>query len=100
MDSDKVIKFRDLRKAINNIFDHLETDLKMEDIKLEHDYHNDVMLSDKFVITDKAPDMGIGQLYDDWEFLEKILDDREGSVSLMFDHVAPILRYIAYRIGE
>jgi len=100
MDSVKEIKLCALRSVINTIFDHIEQDLNINMIDLQHDYYNDLTLNEVFEINDKSPDHVMGQLYDDWEFLEKLLNDREGSVSLMLDHVAPILRYIAYRVGQ
>ncbi len=100
MESAKKIPLRDLRVIINQIFDHIEKELDIDSIELLHDYYNDLSLNAMFDIEKEPINYEMGQLYDDWEFLEGLKYEPECSVSLMFDHVAPILRYIAYRIGQ
>lgn len=100
MASDKVIQIEDLRRVVNGIFDHLQDELDIKTITLEEDYFNDIPLSEVFQVGEDKPNTVLGQLYDDWEFLEGLLKDKDERVSLMFDHVAPILRYIAYKIGQ
>lgn len=102
MASDKDINLEDLRKVINSIFDHLSKDLRLDRLPLEHDYYNTVPLQYTFVESgdDTEVEPVMGQLYDDLEFLQPLLEGRSDCVSLMFDHVAPILRYIAFRVGQ
>lgn len=86
------------------IFDHIDNDLGLKTIRLDHDYYADLDLEEKFEVLSKTKDasfldnldIGLGQLHDDWEFLEKMMQDGS-SVALMFEHVAPILRYLGYK---
>lgn len=104
----KEIEFSELRRAVDMIFDHIENDLKLKKIRLDHDYYADMGLDEKFESI-SGPDVGagfpdnvelvIGQLYDDWEFLENMIRD-DSVCALMFEHVAPLLRYIGYKAQE
>ena len=96
------INLNDLRTLIDSIFDHLSNDLGIERLALEHDYYNTVPLQHMIVDpgSDAEVDVVMGQLYDDLEFLRPLLQDKSGCTSLMFDHVAPLLRYIALRVGQ
>jgi hypothetical protein len=50
---------------------------------------------------DSTPsELDIGQLFDDLEFLLKTLDNEEQAVSLMFVHLAPLLRYVGEKVGQ
>ncbi len=93
------INIADLRKITNLIFDHMEHDLDITSIVIEEDYYWDIPSKELYKVEGDHPSPGIGQLYDDWEFLSKIRD-REQAVSLMMIHVAPLLRYIGEKIGQ
>lgn len=104
----KEIEFSELRWAIDMIFDQIENDLKLKKIRLDHDYYADMGLDEKFECI-SSPDVGagfpdnvelvIGQLYEDWEFLESMMRN-DTAVELMFEHVAPLLRYIGYQARD
>lgn len=92
------IKVSDHRAVINNIFDHMEQDLKIPSFELEHDFYHDFFTGMEIYNPYVKPESGLGQLYDDWEFLQPLLKDKESSLPLMFIHVAPLLRYIAQSV--
>ena len=97
----KTIELSRLREITNNIFEHLESDLNVSSVDLEHDYYNSFTLIDMF---EKEPDTAksaMGQLYDDWGFLENLDASRTDlHVSALFEHVAALLNYVAFRYGE
>lgn len=92
------ISLDDLEKVIEIVFQNIRKVHRTNEINLERDYYFTVLLNEKYPESPIDPNeikVGMGQLYDDWEFLEPILSDPEQGVSLMFDHIAPLLRYIA-----
>ena len=102
----KEIELSELKRAIDMIFNHIENGLKLKKIRLDHDYYADMDLQEQFEILSNSGnvpleniEIGVGQLYDDWEFLENMMRD-DSAVALMFEHVAPILRYIGYKAQE
>lgn len=101
IEPNKVIKFSELKAAINMIFDQLEKDLGVDSIKLKHDYYFDIFMVDAFKLPQaheewKTPEILLDQLYDDWEFLQNMIKD-DSACHPMFEKVAAILRYIASR---
>ena len=93
------INIADLRKIINLIFDHMEHDLCVTSVPIDEDYYWDIPSKELYNVQGDQPAPGIGQLYDDWDFLSRI-KDREQAVSLMLTHVAPLLRYVGEKIGQ
>jgi hypothetical protein len=101
MTMDLEIKFSDLRKIINSIFDHIEQDLKISSVHIEEDDYWDIFTEDLYNPLKDPAELGLGKLYDDWDFLKNMLSrPREEAVSLMMIHVAPLLRYIGEKIGQ
>lgn len=93
------ISLEDLKTIINIILEQAQDDLGSNMLKLDHDFYYQIGLNETYNFSDEEPEVLIGQLYDDLEFLKKILDDRERGVTLMLDHLAPILRYISFKIN-
>ncbi len=93
---DKVIKFSELKAAINMIFDHIEQEMGSDSITLKHDYYHDISMfaGDALDIMNDRPCVVIGSLYDDWEFLENMIQD-DSACHPMFEKVGNLLRYIA-----
>lgn len=93
------IKLPDLRRITDLIFDHIEQDLKISAVPIEEDNYWNVPTEELYDVLKEPAKLDIGQLYDDWEFLTKI-QTKEEAVALMMIHLAPILRYIAEKIGQ
>jgi hypothetical protein len=100
MATDLKIEISDLRKIINSIFDHIEQDLKISSVHIGEDYYWNISTEELYNALKDPTNLNIGQLYDDWEFLKNILEDKNQAVSLMMIHVAPLLRYIGEKIGQ
>jgi hypothetical protein len=93
---------RELKRAIDAIFDHIGRDLKIEKLKLkeDQDFYWEVPSDKLHAVKEAPPKLDVGRLSDDWEFLESIAKDKDQAVALMLIHVAPLLRYIGERIGQ
>ena len=89
-----------LRLITESIFDHIETDLGVESVALDEDYYWVVPDTALYSVDKSPPQLDIGQLSEDLSFLEDLPKDREQAVSLMFLHLAPLLRYLALKIGQ
>ena len=96
------LNVHELRQVINLIFEHITNDLKIEKIHIEQNSNMywDVLEPDLRKLDKSQPDLGIGDLTDDWQFLKAALADESQAVSLMFLHVAPLLRFVAEKIGQ
>ena len=98
--SAKEINISELRSKINLIFDHIERNLEIGVVEIaeDQDYYWDSAFASASTNRDPpAPD--VGRLRDDLEFL-LMLSSAEESPSLMLMHVAPLLRYLAHRLGQ
>jgi hypothetical protein len=90
-----------LRQAANAIFDRLD-DLGVTKVTLREDadYYWEVPSDRLYNVREKQPQLDVGRLSDDLEFLSAILKDKKQAVSLMFIHLAPLLRYVGEEIGQ
>ncbi|WP_435641574.1 hypothetical protein [Micavibrio aeruginosavorus] len=92
------IPLKDLQKIIALIFDGMEKENGKSGIEIDKDYYFEIPLSEAFLEPSSGfPDATLGQLYDDWEFLERVLSNPEEASPLVLDHLASLLRYIAYK---
>jgi hypothetical protein len=95
------IPIGELRAVVNLILDHIIHDLKIENVQLDEDYYWGMGKEDLYAILNEKPDLTIGSLADDWDFLSKMdKDRRHEAVSLMLIHVAPLLRYVGEKVGQ
>lgn len=96
------IDIRELKKAIDAIFDHISNDLKVQEVTLREnqDYYWEVPPDDLYAVKKPQPQLDVGRLSDDWEFLEKVSKDKRQALSLMLIHAAPLLRHIGQEIGH
>jgi hypothetical protein len=90
----------ELKAVVNLILDHIVHDLKVESIPIEENLYWDMDIKYLYDVQNKAPELDIGSLVDDWDFLTKLGTDRRDAVSLMLIHVAPLLRYIGEKVGQ
>ena len=96
------LDIRELKKAVDAIFDHILNDVKVESltIKDDRDFYWEVPSDKLFAVKETPPELDVGRLVDDWEFLQSVCHDKEQAVALMLTHVAPLLRHIGEEIGQ
>lgn len=96
------LDIRELKAVIDAIFDHIIHDVKVEKltIKDEQDFYWDVPSNELYSVKGRQPQLEVGKLADDWEFLQAILKDKDQAVALMLIHAAPLLRQIGQEIGQ
>lgn len=101
MENEKfVVKLDELQTMLNAIFSHLKSDLKIDEVELTADYYWDIPGSSLYAVDADMEAPTIGSLVDDLEFLRPLLTDKDQAVSLMLLHAAPLLRYIATKVGQ
>jgi arginine repressor len=98
----KTIDLQNIKIIVDTILDRMINELEIRKVCIsdDQDFYWDLNKEDVFKVKEKQPDLGVGRLSDDWEFLQSILKDREHAVSLMLIHVAPLLRFIGEKFGQ
>jgi hypothetical protein len=96
------IDIRVLKKITNAILDHVINDLKIKkiSIKEDQDFYWEVPSDQLYAVKKGQPQLDMGRLLDDWEFLAPIKNDNEQAVALMLIHLAPILKYLGEEVGQ
>jgi hypothetical protein len=96
------INLLELRKVTNAILDHIIEDLEINKLPLKDtaDFYWEVPSERLYTVHEEQPQLDVGRLSDDLEFLSIITQDKQQAVALMLSHLAPILRYIGEEIGE
>jgi len=92
------INLGDLQTTVNAIFNHLMSDLKVDEVELTEDYYWEIPESSLYAVQDDIEPPTVGSLVDDLAFLRPLLTDKGQAVSLMLLHVAPLLRYLATKV--
>lgn len=93
----KSIDLEVLRIAINRIFDHMANEEELTHVDLDKDYYWSIDDEELYEVSRQPQNLGLGQLYDDWEFLEGMLKDGS-ECRPMLEHVSALLRYIATKL--
>ncbi len=94
------IDLRQLRDAINAIFDHMIEDLRIETVELEpgKDLYWHVPVAELHEMSRKPIGTDVGRLSDDVDFMKLISRGQSGDVSYNLVHIAPLLRYIGEHV--
>jgi hypothetical protein len=95
---DSEIDLRELKQKIDTLLDGIITQLKVDRITVdpESDYYWDLHDEQMFDTNRELPEIVTGRLTDDLHFLRTM--QPTDIVPLMLDHIAPLLRYLAYRL--
>lgn len=96
------IDLHTLKQVTNAILDHIINDLKIKKIAIkgDRDFYWEVPSDRLYAVKKEQPQLDMGRLSDDWEFLVPIKDDKNQAVALMLIHLAPLLRYLGEEIGQ
>lgn len=93
------INLDQIQSITNLIFAHIREDLGIHEIELDYDLYWDIDPQQLHDLDAKPETLDIGQLSDDFEFLASI-KERDEAVSLLFVHLAPILKAVGAKIGQ
>lgn len=90
------IDIASLKEITDRIFEHLlnEQQIKVVEVTPREDHYWGISSDDRHRIEQSPPEMHVGRLSDDWEFLMPLLADRHQAFPLMLIHLAPILQFI------
>lgn len=69
-------------------------------MSLDEDYYWTVASEELYEFRTAPTNLNVGSLCDDLEFLSSLEGDEKMAVSRMLIHVAPLLRYLATKIGQ
>lgn len=94
------INLVELKYIINRLFDHIIETRNMKNCELDEDYYWNIPTSEVYQIYNNPSKINIGSLYDDWEFLSKILDTEDQPAANQLTELAPILRYLGEYLGN
>jgi len=98
--SESTISINELRVIIDAILSHITDDLGIDSIKLDKDFYWEIPDVRLHILDQKPEQLTMGSLCDDWGFLQPLLSERDQALSLMLLHAAPLLRYIALKVGQ
>lgn len=82
-----------LKKASEKFFDHLE-DRNIESVDLNDDFYWSIDSDEKYNPYKKPEDITLGQLYDDWEEIQKIASGTSDPNIYSIVWYASLLKYI------
>ena len=97
----KVIKISELREIFDAIFDNIdniENQLGISSIQLNKDFYYCISNNFRYEMSSDPIGYGIGQLFDDYEFLKEISTDMTLATPLNLMHLAPLLDYMATEV--
>jgi hypothetical protein len=95
----KEIEVQQLQQIANRLFDHIIQNRGIRTVTLEKDFYWDIPL-DQLYDVETTPELVMGSLNDDWEFVSDLLDKDSDPVSLSLTELAPLLRYLGEKIGR
>ncbi|MEQ1671476.1 MAG: hypothetical protein ABL893_11505 [Hyphomicrobium sp.] len=95
------LSISELREVVNSIFDHIEQEALIKKLSIggAENLYWGISSDDLFRMEKANPEIDVGSLVDDLELLRPLLVDKKRCVALMLIHVAPLLTYLAYKVG-
>ena len=96
------IDIENLRLVTNKIFDHIVRDLGIKKVSIEQstDLYWCVAPGDAHAMDKRPQQLEVGRLTDDLDFTNLEVDQGDPPPTLLLVHIAPLLQYLAYKIGQ
>lgn len=91
------IPLRQLRAITDRLWDHLEAS-GHDSIELQHDFYWQVPDDSLYDFNNMPAQPVVGQLYDDWSDLQKLLEDDPDILAYHLVPLSALLRYIGEQI--
>lgn len=98
MGDHRQVKIQVLRETINGIFDFIERDLGLSTAELPSNFYWTVPDEALYAMEHLPTQLDSGSLNDDLEFVESAHANREQAMPVMFMHLAPLLRALAFAV--
>lgn len=94
--SKREINLTVLKSAVNAVLDHLMEDLGIENFAIEdeRDSYWECPYPEMYDVSMLPSNLTVGQLSDDFDFVELVRRGQSADVSYNLVHIAPLLRYI------
>ena len=98
------INLKALKFAVNSVLDHLMEDVGLENVPIDapDDNYWDCPAPEMYDMsaTPTSDHLTVGSLGDDIQFIKSIRRGESADASVNLVHVAPLLRYIAHKVGR
>lgn len=92
-----VINIKELRTATEKILQHLEN-ISEKDIQLDKDFYWEIPEEGLYSVEEKPDNLLVGQLSDDWNDIQMILNGKQEPVSYNLVDLAAILKAIGQKL--
>ena len=89
----RTIDLRGLKESVNVLLDHI-IDSGIESIPLEKQLYWQVDAKERFDLQKSPTELVVGDLFDDLDFVERVLLRKQDAVAYTLTELAPILEYI------
>jgi hypothetical protein len=91
------INVAELHQITDKIFAHLH-EIDVESIELTEDFYWHIPEEQLYNLDSDPAQLGLGQLYDDWADLRRLLEEGNDPIAYDLVDLAAILRYIGERV--
>jgi hypothetical protein len=92
------IPIHQLKAVSTKLFGYLEAQGN-DSVSIDEDYYWEVSDEDRYVV-EKTPELVVGQLSEDWEFLQKLLEPDREPLSYHFVWMGKLCAAIGESIGH
>jgi hypothetical protein len=89
----RTIDIKLVKESLNVLLDHV-IECGIESLPLDHGYYWQVGREDKFDMQKEPKEHLVGNLPDDLDFVERVLERREQATAYTLTELAPVLAYI------
>ena len=94
------IELAELKQVVDILFDHIMKTRGVTSCELDADYYWTVLCPEVYDMTEHPKQLGVGSLYEDWEFLSAILEPDNQPLASELTKLAPLLHYLGGRLRE
>jgi hypothetical protein len=93
------IDLLDLKRVIDVLFEHLVKQRAVTMVELDQNFFWEVPEEAAYLL-DAPPQLDVGSLDDNWEFLSKLLVEGSSPVAYQLTELAPLLRAIGEKLAR
>jgi hypothetical protein len=91
------IEISELHAVTERLFDHLD-ELGCHAVELSKDFYWDVPAADRYDPHTLPPELVLGQLYDDWNEMEKIIKNQSEPIAYALVWLSALLRFVGEEV--